>query len=439
MPTTRSQSLSAAATGSASGSASPPSLPGAAAPYQENVGRDLSEVGANAPYQTGSFSTATSEDDKMKALQLADSCIIRKNGCLYKLSALAPPDPAQGNDHNMVLNQAESPPAAEEAAVSSFLSDTITSVDEDEPMESDVVVPAETMADLLISADPVPPPVLPTSMETTDEASHPQYVEPKSELPLDSTLHLSDASGADAPSREYIGAVAQHDPPGADAPPNDDVQPSTSSFGSHPGTIFVSLRTEPFPSNPDFVTAAMPLELYGHIPPGGYLSPKYVRRLFPLKFREQPSRRQRLSVVELMRLEHAIAFRRSSQSVIDDPSRGPQAEHSYEDRSIAVRLVVPGWAHRSAYNTVSNFATTRDEITKVDVCVKLGDLPAGTDPLYELISKRQLFGFRSSTSREISAATCGLRPTPPSPLRLLRPSPLGPAPPLKILDWTDLE
>ncbi|KAK6010055.1 hypothetical protein OSTOST_24954, partial [Ostertagia ostertagi] len=333
-------------------------------------------------------------------------------------SLVESPVSAQGNDQRIESDPAGSPLAAEEAAcqdtedptispvhgedptISSFLSGMLATVDEDEPMDLEDAIPAHHLADLLISADPVP--TEPSPME-----SESQYVEPKSEHPLDSGLQSSSSSldpigavappletiGAVAPSLESIGAVApQQDYVGADAPSSSDDKPSTSKFKSggfssfsyasvvarqqaaaiaqssetsraaplpvapapaprvirrrpanhltvdprgqlpaytpagyshrliesHPWAPFISLRSEPFPSNPDFITAAMPLELYSHIPPGGYLSPKFVKRLFPLKFREQPSRRQRLSVIELMRLDHAVAFRRSSQRVIDD-------------------------------------------------------------------------------------------------------------------------
>ncbi|KAK6028511.1 hypothetical protein OSTOST_05440 [Ostertagia ostertagi] len=628
MPTTRSQSLSAAATGSASGSASPPSLPGAAAPYQENV---LSEVGANAPHreldpsrsgattptafldaslsrlatshqhhrrlplalqdldsattvgtgitwrisavhlstsgrktETGSFSTTTSEDDKTKALQLADSCIIRKNGCLYKVcqrgghkyealflpsklrepvciafhdspaagghfnwkktlgkiarkffwpsikedvyqfvrscddcqrkrshpanreqllpihanavfhkvyldlsgpyhtssssnkyimclidhfskyviasplpdctaptvarslmndcilkfgamteliiglisimdsfvaidqpSALVPPDPAQGNDHDMVLNQSESPPAAEEAALSSLMSDMTASVDDEEPMDSDVVLPAETMADLLISADPVQPSVLPMS---TDVASHSQFVEPKSELSLDSTLQLSDASGAVAPSRESIGAVApQHELPGASAPPPDDDQPSTSKFksGGFESFSYASVVAR------QRAAAAAESAAAGPSRPLPAAPERRVRRR-PTGFLTIAPRGQLPDFTPEDHSHHLIGSHPWAQFVSLRTEPFPRIRTSLRPlcrSSCMVTSLQAAWAHRSAVKTVSHFATTRDDITRVDVCVKLGDLPAGTDPLYELISKRQLFGRFDNDSR----------------------------------------
>uniref|UniRef100_A0A7I4Z1S2 Uncharacterized protein n=1 Tax=Haemonchus contortus TaxID=6289 RepID=A0A7I4Z1S2_HAECO len=66
----------------------------------------------------------------------------------------------------------------------------------------------------------------------------------------------------------------------------------------------------------------MDLELYTHIPPGGYLSSIFVGRLFPHRFREQPDRVRRLLIVELMRLDHAIAFREASRSIIDELLNG---------------------------------------------------------------------------------------------------------------------
>ncbi|XGW34069.1 hypothetical protein V3C99_018103 [Haemonchus contortus] len=69
-----------------------------------------------------------------------------------------------------------------------------------------------------------------------------------------------------------------------------------------------------------------------------------------------------------------------------------QAVHSFEDRSIAVRLVVPAWAHRYAVRATARRARTRDNVTTVRVCVRLAPPPFGAEPLYELISQSQLFG-----------------------------------------------
>ncbi|PIO58744.1 hypothetical protein TELCIR_19814 [Teladorsagia circumcincta] len=49
--------------------------------------------------------------------------------------------------------------------------------------------------------------------------------------------------------------------------------------------------------------------------PGGYGGDRCTER-------ERPNRRKRFSVIELMRMDHAIAFRRSSQLVIDELIRG---------------------------------------------------------------------------------------------------------------------
>ncbi|XGW14950.1 hypothetical protein V3C99_000886 [Haemonchus contortus] len=89
----------------------------------------------------------------------------------------------------------------------------------------------------------------------------------------------------------------------------------------HPWANLVSLHDEPLPSDPEVITSEMPLDVYGHIPPTGYLSAKYVKRLFP-QWKEQPSSTRRLPVIELMRLEHAINFRNASQSVIEELVRG---------------------------------------------------------------------------------------------------------------------
>ncbi|KAK5968911.1 hypothetical protein GCK32_020630, partial [Trichostrongylus colubriformis] len=152
-------------------------------------------------------------------------------------STLEPPASAQGNDQVTVSDQAGSFLEDEAAVISPLLEDMIAYIDEDEPMESDVVVPAETMADLLIAGDSIPPSALPMPGESATTASQPHYVAPKTEPPLDSNPHRSgfslDASGAVAPSREHIGAVApQHELSGANAPRSDEVQPPPSRFKS---------------------------------------------------------------------------------------------------------------------------------------------------------------------------------------------------------------
>uniref|UniRef100_A0A0N4W153 Uncharacterized protein n=1 Tax=Haemonchus placei TaxID=6290 RepID=A0A0N4W153_HAEPC len=59
-----------------------------------------------------------------------------------------------------------------------------------------------------------------------------------------------------------------------------------------------------------------------HIPAGGYLSTKLVKRLFPHTFKEKPHVLRRLPVIEVMRLEHAVAFRQASHTIIDQLIRG---------------------------------------------------------------------------------------------------------------------
>nr|CDJ86506.1 unnamed protein product [Haemonchus contortus] len=66
----------------------------------------------------------------------------------------------------------------------------------------------------------------------------------------------------------------------------------------------------------------MPLDLYSRIPADGYLSTKFVKRLFPHTFKEKPHVLRRLPVIELMRLEHAVASRQASQTIIDRLIRG---------------------------------------------------------------------------------------------------------------------
>ncbi|XGW05999.1 hypothetical protein V3C99_016388 [Haemonchus contortus] len=93
-------------------------------------------------------------------------------------------------------------------------------------------------------------------------------------------------------------------------------------FGCHPWASLVSLRDRSFPSRAEDLTSEINLELYGHIPSGGYLSTKFVKRLFPHVFRERPNRSRPLPIVELMRLDHAVHFRKTSQEIIDELLNG---------------------------------------------------------------------------------------------------------------------
>ncbi|WKX90331.1 hypothetical protein Q1695_009290 [Nippostrongylus brasiliensis] len=68
-----------------------------------------------------------------------------------------------------------------------------------------------------------------------------------------------------------------------------------------------------------------------------------------------------------------------------------RSEHSYNDRSLAVRLVVPVWSHRGALADCRRFGTAIGAVISVPICVRLGPLPAGADPVYEIISSLQPF------------------------------------------------
>ncbi|WKX97745.1 hypothetical protein Q1695_013429 [Nippostrongylus brasiliensis] len=87
---------------------------------------------------------------------------------------------------------------------------------------------------------------------------------------------------------------------------------------NHPWAQYVTLRDDPMPTDPECVTSALPTDLYPHLKGGGYLSSRFVRSLFPRTFREKPSKRNPIPVIELMRLEHAVHFREASQRIINE-------------------------------------------------------------------------------------------------------------------------
>ncbi|VDL87672.1 unnamed protein product, partial [Nippostrongylus brasiliensis] len=87
---------------------------------------------------------------------------------------------------------------------------------------------------------------------------------------------------------------------------------------SHPWAQYVTLRDDPMPTDPECVTSTLPTDLYPHLKGGGYLSSRFVRSLVPRTFREKPSKRNPIPVIELMRLEHAVHFREASQRIINE-------------------------------------------------------------------------------------------------------------------------
>ncbi|KAK6018817.1 hypothetical protein OSTOST_15569, partial [Ostertagia ostertagi] len=468
-----------------------------------------------------------------------------------------PSEPAQGKVHVGAMDHAGFPtnPTAVESTIQDPVADPLRpssppltqassspfddpdAVDDCDPVDCDPAVPAQDMAELLLSRTPCHTPVPPTNppVQAAPDTAPTLLADPKPEplsadelasIPLPPGTPPPESSGAAAPSHDnvcgstapksnnkgfskfsYASVVARQkaaeDAEAASAKPSAPLpappveRPNRKRpanrltvtthhklpertpegythrlLGRHPWAKFVVLHEDQPPSDPSVLTSVMPLDLYSHVPPAGYLSARYVRRLFPHRFRERPCPRRRLSIIELMRLDHAISFRESSQTVVDTLLRGDyvitentrpitpegsmpstrthmltatipdlaafplrlnftiadmssecgwvnqrpvylwvvgarsliratiqHSEHSYEDRSMSIRLCVPIWAHKFALQTVKQFATTRDDITYVPICVKLGPPPAGADPLYQLIAQRQLFGQFSEDSR----------------------------------------
>ncbi|WKY11565.1 hypothetical protein Q1695_003274 [Nippostrongylus brasiliensis] len=68
-----------------------------------------------------------------------------------------------------------------------------------------------------------------------------------------------------------------------------------------------------------------------------------------------------------------------------------RSDHSYKDRSLSVRLVAPVWAHRTLFADCQTHGSTIDGTTSIAIRVRLGMIPAGADPVYEIISSLQLF------------------------------------------------
>ncbi|RCN37364.1 hypothetical protein ANCCAN_16730 [Ancylostoma caninum] len=85
----------------------------------------------------------------------------------------------------------------------------------------------------------------------------------------------------------------------------------------HPWARYITPHPEWPNLSDDNVTSALPKNVYAHLGNGGYLATRFVKSLFPRKFRGVPSGKSKLPIMEIMRMEHAIDFRRHADDLID--------------------------------------------------------------------------------------------------------------------------
>ncbi|RCN50877.1 hypothetical protein ANCCAN_03095 [Ancylostoma caninum] len=86
----------------------------------------------------------------------------------------------------------------------------------------------------------------------------------------------------------------------------------------HPWARYITPLPEWTGLSNDNVTSALPKNVYAHLGNGGYLGTRFVKSLFPRKFRGVPSADSKLPIMELMRMEHAIDFRRHASNLIEE-------------------------------------------------------------------------------------------------------------------------
>ncbi|KHJ88079.1 integrase core domain protein [Oesophagostomum dentatum] len=91
--------------------------------------------------------------------------------------------------------------------------------------------------------------------------------------------------------------------------------------GQHPWAQLVIPLHERQDVSEDQITSELPAHVYRHLGNGGYLGGRFVRSLFPRKFQGIISPSNPLPFIELMRLDHAIAFRRHADSIIREVMR----------------------------------------------------------------------------------------------------------------------
>ncbi|VDO34105.1 unnamed protein product, partial [Heligmosomoides polygyrus] len=85
----------------------------------------------------------------------------------------------------------------------------------------------------------------------------------------------------------------------------------------HPWGCHVVPRRRVRNLSEESVTSLLPTHVYRHIPKSGYLGSRFVRTLFPRRFRGEPSESNPLPIMELMRLEDIIAFRQHAVQLLD--------------------------------------------------------------------------------------------------------------------------
>ncbi|RCN27750.1 hypothetical protein ANCCAN_26514, partial [Ancylostoma caninum] len=136
------------------------------------------------------------------------------------------------------------------------------------------------------------------------------------------------------------------------------LQPSPSALEAgnpyinlHPWAHLIVPMPMPTAANNNTVTSEHPLHAYRHLPESGYLGIRYLRSLFPRQFVGQISATNRLPVMDLMRINHAIDFRLQAETVIRQMERG-----SYVDADNPLPVTPTGEVPSTLYpDTINGF------------------------------------------------------------------------------------
>ncbi|WKX95540.1 hypothetical protein Q1695_012197 [Nippostrongylus brasiliensis] len=68
-----------------------------------------------------------------------------------------------------------------------------------------------------------------------------------------------------------------------------------------------------------------------------------------------------------------------------------RAHFSFEERALHVRAIAPAYDHRGTMAAITRLGIISGNSATVDIFVKLGRVPSGADPVYEIIASSQLF------------------------------------------------
>ncbi|EYB98102.1 hypothetical protein Y032_0134g1856 [Ancylostoma ceylanicum] len=70
-----------------------------------------------------------------------------------------------------------------------------------------------------------------------------------------------------------------------------------------------------------------------------------------------------------------------------------QATYSFDNRTLSVQLTTTIGHHKSSYRVLERRSRIVDGQRQINICVKLGSIPTGSDPVYELLARHRLLNL----------------------------------------------